>query len=72
MNREEHLEWCKKRALQYVEADDVVQAIMSMLSDLDKHPETESHAGKTLGIMLLSSGQLKTKEETRKFIEGFN
>jgi hypothetical protein len=72
MNREEHLKWCKERAMQYVDAGDIPQAIASMHSDLGKHPETANHAGIQLGFMLLMSGNLNTQEEARKFIEGFN
>ena len=72
MNREEHLSWCKKRALEYVDAGDFEQAIASMGSDLGKHPDTANHAGIQLGVMLLMVGKLTSYEETRKFIEGFN
>lgn len=72
MNREEHLSWCKKRALQYIDAGDISQAIESMTSDLGKHSETENHAGIQLAVMMLINGHLKTQEEARRFIEGFN
>lgn len=72
MNREEHLAWCKKRALEYVAVGDLSQAYASMASDLGKHPETEGHAAIQLGMMLMMGGQLNTPEEMRKFIEGFN
>ncbi len=70
--RAEHLAWCKQRALEYVDAGDLNNAFASMSSDLSKHPETEKHAGITLGMMLLMSGRLNTAEEMRKFINGFN
>ncbi len=70
--RAEHLAWCKQRALEYVDAGDLNNAFASMSSDLSKHPETEKHAGITLGMMLLMSGKLNTVEEMRKFINGFN
>ncbi len=72
MNRSEHMAWCKKRALEYVEVGDLHQAYASMVSDLGKHPETEGHAAIQLGMMLMMSGQLNTAQEMRKFIEGFN
>lgn len=72
MNRQEHVEWCKKRALEYVEIGDLIGAFASMSSDLRKHPETENHLGLQLGIMLMMGNKLGTKEEMRKFIEGFN
>ena len=40
MNRQEHLEWCKKRAMEYVYENELSQAYASMTSDLRKHPKT--------------------------------
>lgn len=70
--RAEHLEWCKRRALQYVDAGDVQQAFASMGSDLNKHPDTRNHSGMELGMMLLMGGQLSRPDQMRRFIEGFN
>ena len=72
MTRQEHLDWCKKRALEYVEAGDPNQAYASMISDLGKHPETDRHSAIELGMMLLMGGQLSSAEQMRKFIDGFN
>ena len=72
MTRSEHLQWCKDRALEYVDAGDLTNAYASMASDLTKHPETEKHAAIGLGMMMLMGGQLATQEKMRKFIEGFN
>jgi hypothetical protein len=72
MNRNEHLNWCKQRALEYVAEGDLPNAYASMVSDLGKHPETEDHIGIQLGMMLMMNGQLNTSQEMRKFIEGFN
>jgi hypothetical protein len=70
--RAKHLAWCKQRALEYVEANDLRNAWASMASDMGKHEETKDHAAINLGMMLLMSGQLNTQDEMRKFIEGFN
>ena len=43
-----------------------------MMSDLTKHPETEHHSAITLGAMLLFGGHLSSRQEMRRFIEGFN
>ncbi len=72
MTRQEHVEWCKKRALEYVDHEDLNNAFASMASDLRKHPETESHPAIQLGMMMLIGGHLSTPNEMRKFIEGFN
>jgi len=72
MNREERLLWCKKRALEYVDANNLTEAFASMTSDLQKHPETKKHSGIQLGMMMLMGGHLNTQDKMRKFIEGFN
>lgn len=72
MTRQEHMAWCKERALAYVDSKDLEGALASMMSDLRKHQETEDHPGIMLGMMLKMSGKLNTPEETKKFIEGFN
>lgn len=70
--RFEHLQWCKERALQYVDAGDTQQAFTSMGSDLGKHPETQGHTGIQLGMMQMMSGLLDNVADMRKFILGFN
>jgi hypothetical protein len=72
MDRTEHLAWCKDRALAYCDSGQVLEAFASMVSDLNKHPETEGHAGAELGMMMLMAGQLSEPSEMRHFIEGFN
>ncbi len=71
-NRNEHLEWCKKKALEFLDRNDVQNAWMSMASDLQKHEETKQHAAIALGMMLFMRGDLSTSQEMREFIEGFN
>lgn len=71
-DREEHLEWCKQRALDYARSGNLDGAWASMVSDLNKHPETYGHPAINLGAMLMMSGNLNTKDEIIKFIEGFN
>jgi hypothetical protein len=70
--RAEHLAWCKKQALKYVDNGDTANALASMGSDLGKHPETAKHPAIELGVMMLMAGQLNSPQEMRKFIEGFN
>ena len=69
---EEHVAWCKQRALEYVEKGDLNEAFASMASDLGKHPGTVNHAGIQLGLLLLVGGHLGSASEMQKFIEGFN
>lgn len=72
MNRQEHLDWCKRRALEYVDSGDLQEAVTSMLSDIRKHPETRSDAMMALGAGLLMAGELGTALKVRDFINGFN
>lgn len=72
MNRKKHLEWCEKRALEYLDAGDMANAVTSMMSDLDKHPDTElkpDGAMSMLGMTALMSGD---PDFVRRFITGFN
>lgn len=72
MNRQEHLKWCKKRALEYVDRNELTDAYASMTSDLRKHSETQNHLGIELGMGLMMMGKLNTPHEMQKFIDGFN
>jgi hypothetical protein len=72
MTREEHLEWCKERAIKYLDNNDLDNAWASIVSDLGKHVETANHSAIRLGGMLLLGGYLRTGQEMRKFINGFN
>jgi hypothetical protein len=70
--RAEHLAWCKERALEYADQGDLANAMASLGSDLNKHPETKDHAGMELMMLLAISGHLNAPGELRKYIEGFN
>jgi hypothetical protein len=72
LSRTEFLEWAKARALQYAEIGDIGNALASLSSDLQKHPETKNHIGIELGHELILNGHLRTIQEMRDFIEGFN
>jgi hypothetical protein len=70
--RGEHLQWCKDRALEYVDQGDLPSAWASFASDMGKHEETKDHSAIVLGHQLLLGGHLGTADEMRKFINGFN
>lgn len=72
MNRTEHLQWCKDRALEYVDDGDLNAAFTSMHSDLSKHPETDASNIIMLGMMLLAGGHLSRPDQMRNWINGFN
>ncbi|MCH7570482.1 MAG: hypothetical protein IH919_07945 [Deltaproteobacteria bacterium] len=71
MTREEHLEWCKECAREYLDQGDVVNAIASMLSDLSKHEETRA-IGEKLGQLGMLYAMNRDHANARRFIEGFN
>ena len=73
MTRNEHLAWCKERALKYLDAGDVRQGFTPMLSDLSKHEGTRDHIGGKIGVQfMLLPGWIDNPVEVRRWIVGFN
>ena len=72
MSRAEHLQWCKDRANEYVDRNDMPNAFASFQSDMSKHEETANHKALELGTMLLLGGHLTTQHQMREWINGFN
>lgn len=70
--REEHLAWCKQRALEYVDRGQINEGLTSMMSDMRKHPETECPSLDVLTVQLMMIGALSSPEEARKHINGYN
>ena len=71
MTRDEHLLWCKRRALEYVDAGDLTHAVASMASDLKTHPDTDNPALDGLlmiGMMYVTDGD---KPAVQRWIERF-
>lgn len=67
--REEHLTFCKERALEYLDLGDLGQAVASMGSDLSKHPETRpNNTLMLLAMRYVLDGDI---EGIRRWIEGF-
>jgi hypothetical protein len=69
MTRDEHLAWCKERALEYLPGDPV-GAMTSMMSDLKKHAELKNHVGLRMAPMFY--GAHKDPVAVRRWIEDFN
>lgn len=67
MTREEHLEWAKNRALEYVDLYDLPNALASMLSDLSKHPELQIN--ETLAAAGLRYAMDRDRDGVRRWIE---
>ena len=75
MTRQEHMDWCKKRAMEYVNQGDLINGVTSMMSDLEKHPETASKPGSVLvmlGLMAAQQAQQGDREAVVRYIKGFN
>jgi hypothetical protein len=72
MNRTEHVNWCKKRANEYLDQNNITDAWGSMVSDLGKHEETAGHIAIELGMIQMLSGNLSSVSDMREYINGFN
>lgn len=72
--RQEHLQACKDRAMEYVNEGDLLQAVTSMMSDLTKHPETSVLSGAlaTLGFIAAQQAQEGDRAGVVRYIQGFN
>jgi hypothetical protein len=68
--RDEHLEWCKERAMDYLNTGDVANAIASMMSDLSKHEDFKAIAEK-IGPLGLFYAMNNDYDGAKRFIEGF-
>lgn len=69
--RAEHLQFCKDRAMEYVNAGDYQNAVTSMMSDLGKHPETEKSV--QTAMMLAPLVMMNpSRSEAERFVLGFN
>jgi len=75
MTREEHIKWCKQRAIQEYDfykggSEGQHNGLTSMMSDLRKHPETNSEA-----LVSLCVFQMRTpmnRQTFVNFLNGFN
>ena len=75
MTREQHLQWCKDRALEYLNPGEFYSlnsAVTSMMSDMNKHPETSFAGDGVLTMLGIHAAMSGDQGEVRRFIEGFN
>lgn len=73
MTRQEHLKWCKERAITEMDyTGKPSSGIISLCSDLRKHPETNSEAliGLSMGQLLINPRM--TRQQVIDYIDGFN
>jgi hypothetical protein len=66
---QEHIEFAKQRAMEYLDRGDIKNAVMSITSDLGKHPETKDHPALGMGMMI---AQLNSDRDAREWISGIN
>ena len=74
MNRQEHIKWCKERAIEEARfyPDKPWQGIVSMMSDLRKHSETNSRSIQLMCTMQMITKPKMSLQEVINFINGFN
>lgn len=72
MTRQEHLDWCKKRAHEYLDRGDMQNAVASMMSDMTKHPETKFAVEGVLGQLGMVAIMSGDQNQVRQYIDGFN
>jgi len=70
LTRQEHVAWCKKRAHEYIERGELMEAMTSMLSDLGKHPKTERST--ELGGLMMITINSNSIPDVIRFVDGFN
>lgn len=66
---DEHLAWCKDRALHYAERGKLKEAVASMCSDYEKWPNTKINGSLVMLAMLYISQQ--DIDGVRRWITGF-
>ena len=78
MDRFEHLEWAKSRAIELIDKGEMLNAVNSMTADMKEHPELKSlHVDgmfsiTVMSMALFSRGRTPSKLEMKRFILGFN
>ena len=73
MTRDERVQWCKNRALKYVDSGDLLGAVTSMASDMDQHPDTKT--GPAIAMLAMLAAQQAMAGDRNgvvRFINGFN
>lgn len=70
-SREDHLAFCKRRALEYVDAGLLDQAVASMGSDLLKHEDTRQLGGPVFMSAGLIAAMSHDAHALRRWILGF-
>jgi NADH:ubiquinone oxidoreductase subunit E len=69
-SHDEHLIWAKARAHEYLDRGDKISAMISMLSDLQKHPDWQD--GKLITTIFQLWMLDQSIENTGQLIDGFH
>ena len=69
-DRKSHLQWCKDRALEYLNAGDVANGMASFVSDMGKHEETAKTMNNGLSNVICMNALMSN--DPRKCIEAVN
>jgi hypothetical protein len=72
ISREDHLQWCKDRALEYVELGDLSKAIASMTSDIQKHPQTRLSPPVERALLIPILFNQLDEKKVSEWINGFD
>ena len=73
MKRQQHLQWCKDRAIGYFNKGQIAEGIASFTSDMAKHPETNDTLQNGFSHPLIMSA-LFTNDQQKCIdcVNGFN
>ena len=70
--RSEHIEWCKQRAREYYRRGEPDNALLSMIRDLDRHPETAGHQAARVALILRGMAEhSSTQSDVLEFIDNY-
>jgi hypothetical protein len=73
MTRREHLDWAIARAIQEMDYyNEPSKGLISMASDLRKHPETNSQALISLCMAQIMINPRISRQQVIDFLKGFN
>lgn len=70
--RSDHLQWCKDRALEFVDAGQLPNAFSSFMSDLNKFDEPMYEAELLRTLTIVGFAQCGTADKMRAWINGFS
>ena len=70
--RKEHIEWCKKRALERVEKGELAEAVVALSNDMSKSSKTIDHPLIDYGMILVIAGYFSTAKQVKEFINTIN